>query len=61
MGNTPKHLALDQGMFDLRDIAIGPMEAALLRSNKFNIPKYKEAKRVSQAVKYIDRRKLYYS
>ena len=48
-------------MFDLRDIAIGPMEAALLGSDKFNIPKYKEAKRVSQAVKYIDRRKLYYS
>ena len=54
--DTSKHLPLDQGMF-----MFGPMEAVPLRSNKFNIPKYEEAKTVFEAVKNTDCKKLYCS
>ena len=58
--DTLKHLTPDQGMFDPWDM-FGPMETVPLGSNKFNIPNYEEAKTVFEAVKNIDRRKLYYS
>ena len=60
LGDTPKHLLPDQGMFDPWGIIFGLVEAVLLGSNKFNIPKYEKAKTVYEAVKNIDCRKLYY-
>ena len=59
--DTPKHLPPYHEIFNPWDIIFGPIEAVPLGSNKFNIPKYEEAKTVFEAAKNIDRRKLYYS
>ena len=59
--DTPKHLPPYHEIFNPWDIILGPIEAVPLGSNKFNIPKYEEAKTVFEAAKNIDRRKLYYS
>ena len=41
---TPKCLPPDQGMFDPWYVIYGPMEAIQLGANKFDVPKYQDAK-----------------
>ena len=61
MEDTPKHLPPGEGMFEPWDIIYGPMEAVPAGTNKFDVPKYEEAKVAFEAVKKMDRQKLYIS
>lgn len=58
--DTPKHLPPDQDMFDPWDIIYGPMMAVNHGTDKFEVPKYEEAKKFFHSVKNIDRKKLFF-
>ena len=58
--DTPKHLPPDQGMFDPWDIIYGPMIAVAHGTDKFNVPKYEEAKKFFDSVKNMDRKELFF-